>query len=152
MRNAVIFDMDGTLANVSSIRHYLTSFDATKRRVIKYFDKFHYESVNVPTNTHVANAAQVAHMLGNDIIIVTARKHKWRNHTAMWLALNNIPSDAMFMRHNDDNRPDVSVKRDILSVIRKSWNIVGAWDDNPSIINLWKSENIPCNIVEGWEQ
>ena len=151
MRNAVIFDMDGTLANVSSIRHHLTKFDEGKRRIIKHFDRFHEDSVNVPSNSYVVNAAQVAHMLGHDVIIVTARKHKWRNHTAMWLALNNIPSDAMFMRHDNDDRKDVSVKRDILSVIRTSWNVLAAWDDNPAIIALWKEEGIPCNIVEGWE-
>lgn len=149
--NAVIFDMDGTLANVSSIRHHLTKFDATRRRVIKHFDRFHEESVNVPPNMHVANAAQVVHMLGHDVLIVTARKHMWRNHTAMWLALNGIPSDAMFMRANNDNRKDVDVKRDMLATIRKGWNVIGAWDDNPSIISLWKEEGIHCNVVEGWE-
>lgn len=150
-RNAVIFDMDGTLANVSSIRHHLKTFDEGKRRVIKHFDKFHEESVNVPPNMQVANAAQVVHMLGHDVLIVTARKHMWRNHTAMWLALNKIPSDAMFMRNDNDNRKDVEVKRDMLLTIRKNWNIIGAWDDNPSIIELWKEEKIPCNIVEGWD-
>lgn len=147
--NAVLFDVDGTLANVSSIRWLLKKFDNGKD--YKDFHAFHAESVNVPPNNHVVNAAQVVHMLGHDVLIVTARKHQWRNHTAMWLALNNIPSDALFMRGDLDNRKDVDVKRDMLSIIRKQWNILGAWDDNPSIINLWKENNIPCQIVEGWE-
>lgn len=147
MRNAVIFDMDGTLANVSSIRHYL------KPNVHhgKDFDRFHAESVNVPPHSHVVNAAQVAHMLGNDVLIVTARKHKFRHHTAFWLAMHGIPSDAMFMRSNNDNRSDYLVKKDILSTIRKAWNPIYAWDDNPAIIRLWKEENIPHTIVEGWK-
>lgn len=150
-RSAVIFDMDGTLADVSSIRHHLTAFDATKRRVIKHFDKFHAESVNVPPHSHVVNAAQVAKMLGHDIIIVTARKHMWRHHTAWFLAMHNIPSDALFMRGNDDNRRDYEVKKDILFTIRKNWNVIHAWDDNPSIIKLWTEEGIPCTIVDGWD-
>lgn len=151
MKTAVIFDMDGTLANVSSIRHHLTKFEETKRRVIKHFDRFHAESVNVPPHSHVVNAAQVAKMLGHDVLIVTARKHMWRNHTAWWLAINNVPSDALFMRNNLDNRKDYEVKRDILSTIREAWNPIHAWDDNPNIIRLWKEEGIPCTIVEGWE-
>ena len=151
MRNAVIFDMDGTLANVSSIRHHLTAFDATKRRVIKHFDRFHAESVNVPPHNHVVNAAQVAKMLGHDVLIVTARKHQWRNHTAWWLAMHDVPSDALFMRGNDDNRRDYEVKKDILSIIRKAWNPIYAWDDNPAIIRLWQEEGIPHTVVEGWE-
>ena len=151
MNTAVIFDMDGTLANVSSIRHHLTTFEATKRRVIKHFDRFHAESVNVPPHSHVVNAAQVAKMLGNDVLIVTARKHQWRHHTAWWLAMHGVPSDALFMRANNDNRPDYLVKKDMLATIRKAWNPIYAWDDNPAIIQLWEEENIPHTVVEGWE-
>lgn len=149
--NAIIVDMDGTLANVSSIRHHLTEFDATKRRVIKHFDRFHEESVNVPPNQAVLDQVLRAYMLGTAILIVTARKHKWRNHTAWWLAMHDVPSDALFMRGNDDSRPDYEVKRDILATIRKAWNPIHAIDDNPSIIRLWEEEGITTTIVEGWE-
>lgn len=142
-RSAVLFDMDGTLADVRSIRHHVLAKP-------KNFDAFHAESVNVPANKEVANAAQVAHLLGHAVVIVTARKQMWARHTAMWLALNSIPSDAMFMRRNDDHRADVLVKRDILEAVRHSWNVIAAWDDNPKIIELWKSEGIHTNIVEGW--
>lgn len=151
MNTAVIFDMDGTLADVRSIRHHLVTFEATKRKVMKHFDRFHAESVNVPPHSHVVNAAQVAKMLGHDVLIVTARKHKFRHHTAFWLAMHGIPSDAMFMRADNDNRPDYLVKRDMLSTIRQAWNVIHAWDDNPSIIRLWNEEGIPCTVVEGWE-
>ena len=144
---AVIFDMDGTLANVSSIRHYL------KPNIYhgKDFDSFHAESVNVPPHRHVANAAQVAHMLGHKVLVVTARKHMWRHHTAWWLAMHNIPSDMLMMRDNKDQRKDYEVKKDMLKTIRKAYNPIHAWDDNPNIIRLWKEEGIPCTIVEGWE-
>ena len=144
-------DMDGTLADVSSIRHHLKAFDESKRRVIKHFDIFHAESVNVPSHPHVVNAAQVAKMLGHDVLIVTARKHMWRHHTAWWLAMHDVPSDALFMRGNLDNRKDYEVKKDILSTIRQAWNPIHAWDDNPSIIKLWTEEKIPCTIVDGWD-
>ena len=136
--------MDGTLADVRGIRHHIVG---TPR---KNFDAFHSESVNVPAHSHVVNAAQVAEMLGHDVLVVTARKVQWARHTAMWLALNMIPSAAMFMRADAYSRPDVEVKRDILKAIRKSWNVVAAWDDNPKIIELWKSEGIHTNVVEGW--
>jgi phosphoglycolate phosphatase-like HAD superfamily hydrolase len=150
-KTAVIFDMDGTLADVSSIRHYLKSFDESKRRVIKHFDKFHDESINVPPHNHVVNAAQIAHMLGHAVLIVTARKHMWRHHTAWWLALHRVPSDMLMMRGNLDNRKDYLVKRDMLATIRKAYNVIHAWDDNPSIIKLWTEEGIPCTIVDGWD-
>lgn len=146
--SCVIFDMDGTLANVSSIRHYLKP-DIHHG---KDFDTFHAESVNVPAHSHVVNAAQVAKMLGHEIVIVTARKHMWRHQTAWWLAMHDVPSDALFMRGNKDQRKDYEVKKDILSTIRKAWNPIHAWDDNPSIIALWDEEGIPCSVVPGWEK
>ena len=151
MKTAVIFDMDGTLADVSSIRHHLTKFDETKRRVMKHFNRFHAESVSVPPHDHVVNAAQVAKMMGHEVLVVTARKHMWRHHTAWWLALHSVPSDMMMMRGNDDNRKDYEVKKDMLDTIRKAYNVIHAWDDNPSIIKLWTEEGIPTTVVPGWE-
>lgn len=151
MKTAVIFDMDGTLADVSSIRHHLTKFDETKRTVIKHFHRFHAASVSVPPHQHVVNAAQMAKMLGHDILIVTARKHMWRHHTAWWLALHDVPSDMLIMRGDDDNRKDYEVKKDMLDTIRKAYNVIHAWDDNPSIIKLWTEEGIPTTVVPGWE-
>jgi hypothetical protein len=151
VKTAVIFDMDGTLADVSSIRHHLTKYDNTKRRVIKHFNKFHAESVNVPAHDHVVNAAQMASMLGHEVLVVTARKHMWRNHTAWWLAMHDVPSDMLMMRGDEDNRKDYEVKKDMLDTLRKAYDIIYAWDDNPSIIKLWQENNIPTTVVPGWE-
>jgi len=151
VRSAVIFDMDGTLADVSSIRHHLTKYDETKRTVVKHFHRFHAESVSVPPHDHVVNSAQMAHMLGHAVLVVTARKHMWRHHTAWWLALHNVPSDMLMMRGNEDNRKDYEVKKDMLDTLRKAYDIIHAWDDNPSIIKLWEESNIPTTVVPGWE-
>lgn len=143
---AVIFDMDGTLADVSGIRHYLIPKNHRKD-----FDSFHRESVDAPPHGHVVNAAHVAHMLGLSVLVVTARKHMWRHQTAWWLAMHGVHSDALYMRGNDDNRKDFEVKRDILQQIRARFEPIHAWDDNPSIVRLWESEGIPCTVVAGWE-
>lgn len=145
MQDAVIFDMDGTLCDVRQIRHLVMG---TSRN----FEKFHRESVNCPPHSHVVGAAHKARADGHAVLIVTARKAKFRNHTAMWLALNGVPSDAMLMRADHDNRKDVEVKRDILRQIRRTWNPIHAWDDNPAIISLWNEEGIPCTIVPGWDE
>ena len=150
-RPAVIFDMDGTLADVSSIRHHIKKFDATKRRIVKHFNRFHAESVSVPPHQHVVSAAQMSKMLGNSVLVVTARKHMWRHHTAWWLAMHQVPSDMLIMRGNDDNRPDYEVKRDMLETIRQAYDVIHAWDDSPHVIKLWKEEGIPYTQVPGWE-
>ncbi|MFA7323686.1 MAG: hypothetical protein WC005_04930 [Candidatus Nanopelagicales bacterium] len=141
---AIIFDVDGTLADVRDIHHHVPSEP-------RDFYAFHAHSVDVPPHPHVVTATHEAVAAGHAVMIVTARSARWRNHTAIWLALNDIPSTAMFMRANDDHRPDVQVKFDILTSIRAHHDVIGAWDDNPAIVELWRANGIPVTVVPGWQ-
>lgn len=147
---AVIFDMDGTLADVSSIRHLVAG--GPQNNYSKNFTAFHEQSVNVPPHHEVVAMAHQAKKAGHAVLIVTARGARFRPHTAMWLAQNNVPSDAMYMRADNDHRPDYEVKRDIHDRISKSWDVVHAVDDNPNVLRLWREKNIPTTRIPGWEE
>ena len=138
--------MDGTLADVSSIRHLVAVGEKNRN-----FDAFHTQSVNCPPIDWVAAAARDAKNMGYRVIQVTARQEKYRPHSSWWLADNLVPSDGLFMRTNGDFRPDSEVKRDILDRLTRVYDIVKAYDDNPSIVRLWSEYNIPCVVVPGWE-
>jgi phosphoglycolate phosphatase-like HAD superfamily hydrolase len=140
---AVIFDMDGTLVNVSEIRHLVSG-------PARDFDAFHRASVDCPAHQWVVRAAHDEHYKGFRVLIVTARSARYRHETAWWLALHHVPSEALYMRGNKDQRPDVEVKRDILRQIRTRYEVMQAYDDNPSVIGLWLSEGIPVIGVPGW--
>jgi len=142
---AAIFDMDGTLADVRSIRHFVNG-------PVRNFDAFHRASVNVPANQWVVKRAQALHASGVAILVVTARVHRFRNHTAWWLAMHDVPSDGLWMRNDDDQRPDFFVKADILKrILDLGYTPIRAFDDNPAVIKLWQSHGIPTTIVPGWE-
>ena len=148
--NAVLFDMDGTLADVSSIRHYVVPPNPMPKGWYKDFGAFHRESVNVPANRAVVDHAIRASLLGNAVLVVTARRAMFRHQTAWFLAMHGIPSDALFMRANKDGREDYLVKKDILARIRTQYNVIHAVDDNPAVIALWEENGIPTTIVEGF--
>lgn len=150
MRRAALFDMDGTLADVSGIRHFVRG-PSRRHSGDKDFNSFHSLSVDCPANEWVAEMARNMPARDIDVVIVTARKAMWRGQTAWFLAQNNVPSAAMFMRGNKDGRPDVEVKRDMLAAIRRTWVPILAVDDNPAIVALWRSEGIPTISVPGWE-
>lgn len=122
VREAVIFDVDGTLCDVRGIRHLLDGPGS--------FHAFHRASVDCPPHRHVVEAARAAHA----VLIVTARTVLFRPHTAMWLALHEVPSDAMWMRAARDGRPDYEVMRSILARVRERYVPVHAWDDNPAVL------------------
>lgn len=142
----IVFDMDGTLCDVSSLRHLVAAGLKTRN-----FDEFHTRSVDCPPIKWVRQAAREASSRGLRVIQVTARQEKYRAHTSWWLADQDIPSDGLFMRPNGDFRPDYEVKNDMVNKLLRTYDIRKAYDDNPSIVQLWRELNIPCVIVPGWK-
>jgi phosphoglycolate phosphatase-like HAD superfamily hydrolase len=141
---AYIFDVDGTLANVDPYLHLVRGSN-------RDYDAFHKASIDALPNIEVVQMLNNAAADRHAILIVTSRKDKWRGLTSMWLAKNNIRSHALFMRSDEDNRPDYEAKKDMLDKITKLWNVVHAVDDNPNVIKLWEDHNIPTTKIGSWD-
>lgn len=137
--------MDGTLCDVSPIRHLLHLSEKGKN-----FHLFHMASVDCQPIPEVVQGVRDAQMAGRVVLVVTARDRRYRHVTAFWLALWGIHSDRLFMRHFGDMRSDAEIKKDILTSIQRRWKVVRAWDDNPSIWALWEAEGIPVEKIPGW--
>lgn len=145
LKDAEIFDMDGTLADVRGIRHHVMG-------PVRNFHKFHRESVNCPPNPDVVEAAKRAHAEGRAVLIVTARSFDFAFHTMFWLSEHlGVPYEQMYMRRCGDYRPDYIIKREILDIIRADgYNPVRAYDDNPAIWDVWEEAGIETVRVEGF--
>lgn len=149
----VIVDMDGTLVDVSSIRHYVTRVrneDGSYKNTRRDFDAFHKESVNCPAIWSTVDQVMYWWERRFDVVVVTARSDRYYRQTAWWLADYAIPHNALYMRSEGDYRPDYEVKRDILEKVRQKWSVVHAIDDNPAVIELWKENGINVTVVPGW--
>ncbi|MFB2597664.1 hypothetical protein ACEXQE_07725 [Herbiconiux sp. P17] len=145
-RPAVIIDVDGTLADVGGIRHYV--LDDPRHR---NFHKFHAAASWVPPIADVVRVAQALHGAGLGIVVLTSRTERWRYRTRAWLAKWEIPVDALGMRADADTRRDDAVKRDLLDRMRAlGYDPVLAIDDNPVVIAVWRSLAIPTVRVPGW--
>lgn len=142
---AVIVDVDGTLVDVTGVRHYVLADPQRKN-----FHLFHLGAAYCPPVDGTIEAVQQLHAQGYKIIIVTARAQQWEYLTRVWLRKWGVPYDELHMRRNGDMRKDVLVKTDILARLREKYVIRRAYDDNPSIIALWKREGIPVVEVPGW--
>jgi len=143
--DAVIVDMDGTAADVRTIRHHVTG-------AVHNFHKFYEESVNCPPNIEVIDAVKKAQSNGLKVLIVTARQDRYMYHTLFWLSGPEVDLsfDDIYMRKTNDNRPDHVVKREILERIYKDgYNPVHAWDDRPDIAAIWEEAGIPTTLVAG---
>lgn len=151
MRSAAIFDVDGTLCDVSSIRYFVNERDP-KFSGKKLWNRFHGGAINCPPIPAAVHQYLEAVAKGHAILIVTARREVWSMATLLWLKEHGIEHDKLYMRPNGDFRKDYVVKADILDQIRRDgYEPVLAVDDNPAVIRLWNENNIPTVIIPGWE-
>lgn len=141
---AVLFDMDGTLTDVSGVRHYVR-----RERRRRNYAKFHRASAVCPPVPQVLAAARECR---HAVVVVTARSEEFRVVTAGWLRKWRVPYAELRMRAERDFRPDREVKEEILAELRRRWRIVHAWDDNPPILELWRSHGVPVTEVPGWDE
>lgn len=141
---AVIFDMDGTLCDVTSIRHHV--LDRRRRN----YKAFHYLSIFCPPFDWVVDELYNYISGGYTILVVTARQEEWHAVTANWLDHHEIPYAELHMRSQNDIRKDKIIKGEILDRLLLDYDIKHAFDDNPSIIELWAERDIPHTIVPGW--
>lgn len=137
MTPAIIFDLDGTLSDPSRRRHLLHGDD-------RNFAAFEHEAGNDPVVEPIKRLLLTLR-LGNAIVLTTGRTERFRPLTAMWLALNEIPSDHLLMRRDRDGRPDHVVKREMLDQIHSMglapWLVV---DDRNSVVKMWREAGLTC--------
>lgn len=140
---AVIFDMDGTLCDVTSIRHHVINQP-------RDFDAFHRNAATCPANLEVVADLWDARRHGLVVLILTGRMERWRDMTTSWCWSRNIPFEGLLMRPDNDFRKDTVVKAEMLERVRKVYEPVHAWDDNPTVVELWENEGIPVTVIPGW--
>lgn len=140
---AIIFDMDGTLADISHRMHLLDGK--------KDWDAFHGAMFD---DTPVEAIAELARLLakaasaglGIDAVLVVTARHddpRYVQMTRDWLELHDIPCDRLYMRRDGDTRRDHIVKREILQqILDDGYEPVLAVDDRPEVVAMWREHGI----------
>lgn len=148
-KKAVIVDMDGTLVNVASIRHHVR-----KPAGEKNFDAFHAESIDCPPNQQAIDYCTKHFHQGDTIIVATGREQKWYDVSFKWCLANMpCPFDGPFhARENGDRHSDVVLKKQLYHYLDRNYDIRGAIDDRPEIVQLWRSLGLEVELVPGWEE
>lgn len=133
---AVICDLDGTLVDISSIRHLV-------ERQKPDFDAFHRLSVDCPPRGEVLACLEDYRSRGLVALIVSARSEKFMKLTNMWLALNEIECAELLLRGLRDSRADILVKTSMYHRLASKYEIVAALDDRSQLIQNWTDLGIP---------
>jgi predicted kinase len=121
---AIIVDIDGTIAEMNG--------------------RGPYEWKKVGSDKVRHNIVNVVRALNNSfIILVSGRDEVCRPETEEWLQKNYIPYDYLYMRPENDNRKDSSIKLEIFNkYIRDNFYVWVCLDDRPQVIRLWEALGI----------
>lgn len=146
--DTIIFDIDGTLADVRHRRHFVEPLVGRKEWG-RFFDEMVYD----PPYRDVCLLAELLgdHPLVNHgaikLFVFSGRPDTHRKQTEDWLRIYTRSllekAEGVLMRAAGDFRPDVEVKRDMLNSIRElGYDPRLVVDDRPAVISMWKEEGI----------
>lgn len=102
MKNYIICDIDGTLANVDHRQMYAQ---------IGEWDRFHEDChLDIPYGDMINIIKLITLHPSIGIIGLTGRPEKMRSITMNWLSNQGLMFDHLFMRPNDDYSKDLDLK------------------------------------------
>ncbi|GHF17922.1 hypothetical protein GCM10017044_10510 [Kordiimonas sediminis] len=139
MKPLVLFDVDGTLADIAHRRHFVQNGKKDWRAFFKHMGD---DTPNAPV-VGLYQALQASDRY--DLVIVSARPDNYRELTEQWLVWNGISFDRLIMRKETDNRPDTEVKKDILDMLlAEGREIAFVVDDRDCVVDMWRQNGIAC--------
>ena len=138
MQKAVIFDIDGTLANNDERQKIL-------KDNVHNWQNFFNEMGNDTVNKAISEIYNIIKKTKKyKMLIVTGRPETYRKITEQWLIWNRIEYDNLYMRSENDYRADADVKKEILQKINKQYDISFVFDDRASVVKMWREEGLVC--------
>ena len=142
-KKIVIFDLDGTLADISA-RRALSIIDG-KMDWDRFFnpENIKLDEPNIP----VIKAARVFAQTGHRVIILSGRSKATKDITRKWLADNNVPFDILKMRptnHPWKFMPDDKLKQHWLDTLLNKDDIICVFDDRQKVVNMWRENGVAC--------
>lgn len=136
---AVVFDLDGTLADIRPRRQIL-------HQDPKNWEGFFAGMASDSPNHSIVELFQSLAATGRYImVVVTGRPERYREVSARWLEMHGLEVESMLMRRDGDRREDHIVKLEILHAIRTSGlEIAFAVDDRESVVRMWRDNGVTC--------
>ena len=141
----VIFDLDGTLADIKE-RRTLATKEGGKIDWPKFFDPNNI-SLDKP-NTPVIESFKALQKAGYRMVIFSGRSDATREETEKWLSKYGITYDKLLMRSGTGDgmfTPDDRLKEDWLNQeFPDKSQILCVYDDRDKVVNMWRRTGISC--------
>lgn len=140
----IVFDIDGTIANVDHRRHWVASKP-------KNWAAWNAGMANDTVHEDIVEMMDLFADKDYQIILCSGRGDDTREVTVKWLADNDIPYNQLFMRRASDYRKDSIVKVELLQQIRQWHGEPFIWfDDRQQVVDAIRAEGVRvCQVAPG---
>lgn len=153
---AVIFDIDGTIADCSHRLHFiqppagLIHFKKDETDWKPDWDAFYDACAEDKPIIPVIDLCNIVGCLANrDIIFITGRPERMKNPTLTWIMKRTaLKYCSIYMRKDGDHRPDWQVKREIYETqIKDKYDVIGVFEDRDQCVQMWRELGLQCYQV-----
>ena len=137
-KKIIIFDIDGTLANIEHRRRFV----ASKPKNWPAFNRA------IPQDTPHEDIVWLAHVMwerGCIVLLASGRGEESREVTEAQMKQFGVQYNHMYMRKAKDSRSDDIVKKEILDQIREEHGEpYMVFDDRDQVVSMWRREGVRC--------
>lgn len=135
---AVIFDIDGTLADCDHRREHVVS----KPKNWKAFNAAMH--LDTPKGD-IVELLLTMFDADNKIVLCSGREAVFYDQTQTWLMKHGIPYHALYMRAEKDYREDPIVKSELLDeILADGYEPWIVFDDRSRVVDMWRSRGLTC--------
>jgi hypothetical protein len=140
----IIFDIDGTLADVSHRQHFL-------RRTPKDWAAFQAAAHLDPPHEPIVRLARTLTLVGHRIVLCSGRGEQERPVTEEWLDRHAIAHHGIYMRTEGDYRDDAIIKAELYErILADGFSPALVFDDRNRVVRLWRSLGLTCcQVADG---
>jgi len=132
----VIFDIDGTLADISERIHHI-------KRKPKNWNAFNEGIAKDKAIRSMVRLCNILYDSGLRIILCSGRNERNRTETIEWLDRQGVHYHELLLRKDEDYRPDSVVKRELVQTLDKS-KILFVVEDRSRVVEMWRAEGLVC--------
>lgn len=147
MTPCYVFDLDGTLADLTHRLHFIQQ---EKPDWDGFFAACGGDTVIEPVAT-LFRELNSNERKDYDIVIMSGRSDAVADKTLEWLDANEIAGDWLFMRAEGDHRPDDVVKSELMDrLLSYDLKPIMIFDDRKQVVDMWRSRGFLCaQVAEG---
>lgn len=149
MKNIIVCDLDGTLADCEHRVHHVRTKPANWDA---FFAGVKDDKLNYPV-LHVLDKFMNYEGWHYNIIFCSGRPERCRQDTEDWLLSNCgffIAQYTLLMRKDGDFRADHIVKQEILDKHIDKERVLFVLDDRQQVVDMWRRNGLVCfQVAEG---